>query len=143
MIPRPPRSTRTDTLFPYTTLFRSLAVRGAEEEIGGAILRESEAADRGAVGRAQFDPDAIVERHRIGTGARAFLCVIEQAGLAEPGRDRRGRAFDRHRHRHDGHVAAGPGAAGARKERERETADAGGGPFVADGIGKAAGWGKG
>src|SRR3546814_19782540 len=25
MIPRPPRSTRTDTLFPYTTLFRSLA----------------------------------------------------------------------------------------------------------------------
>src|SRR3546814_440205 len=25
MIPQPPRSTRTDTLFPYTTLFRSLA----------------------------------------------------------------------------------------------------------------------
>src|SRR3546814_3126685 len=25
MIPRPPRSTRTDTLFPYTTLFRSEA----------------------------------------------------------------------------------------------------------------------
>src|SRR3546814_3547206 len=27
MIRRPPRSTRTDTLFPYTTLFRSLAAR--------------------------------------------------------------------------------------------------------------------
>src|SRR3546814_9072994 len=27
MIRRPPRSTRTDTLFPYTTLFRSLALR--------------------------------------------------------------------------------------------------------------------
>src|SRR3546814_4977336 len=26
MIRRPPRSTRTDTLFPYTTLFRSLAI---------------------------------------------------------------------------------------------------------------------
>src|SRR3546814_16696605 len=26
MIRRPPRSTRTDTLFPYTTLFRSFAV---------------------------------------------------------------------------------------------------------------------
>src|SRR3546814_2634239 len=26
MIRRPPRSTRTDTLFPYTTLFRSLAM---------------------------------------------------------------------------------------------------------------------
>src|SRR3546814_19929719 len=27
MIRRPPRSTRTDTLFPYTTLFRSVALR--------------------------------------------------------------------------------------------------------------------
>src|SRR3546814_11653840 len=27
MIRRPPRSTRTDTLFPYTTLFRSIPVR--------------------------------------------------------------------------------------------------------------------
>src|SRR3546814_21087663 len=26
MVRRPPRSTRTDTLFPYTTLFRSLAL---------------------------------------------------------------------------------------------------------------------
>src|SRR3546814_19334883 len=31
MIRRPPRSTRTDTLFPYTTLFRSRA--GAEWEL--------------------------------------------------------------------------------------------------------------
>src|SRR3546814_19682033 len=29
MIRRPPRSTRTDTLFPYTTLFRSKLVAGA------------------------------------------------------------------------------------------------------------------
>src|SRR3546814_14372699 len=29
MIRRPPRSTRTDTLFPYTTLFRSLFVEQA------------------------------------------------------------------------------------------------------------------
>src|SRR3546814_5516422 len=28
MLPRPPRSTRTDTLFPYTTLFRSDDCRG-------------------------------------------------------------------------------------------------------------------
>src|SRR3546814_21178320 len=37
MIRRPPRSTRTDTLFPYTTLFRSLlharATGGAEADI--------------------------------------------------------------------------------------------------------------
>src|SRR3546814_11072536 len=30
MIRRPPRATRTDTLFPYTTLFRSHAVTSAE-----------------------------------------------------------------------------------------------------------------
>src|SRR3546814_19884336 len=28
MIRRPPRSTRTDTLFPYTTLFRSVMLQG-------------------------------------------------------------------------------------------------------------------
>src|SRR3546814_11127575 len=32
MIRRPPRSTRTDTLFPYTTLFRSPRLRGWIEE---------------------------------------------------------------------------------------------------------------
>src|SRR3546814_14989280 len=30
MIRRPPRSTRTDTLFPYTTLFRSVVARADE-----------------------------------------------------------------------------------------------------------------
>src|SRR3546814_16430957 len=45
MIPHPPRSTRTDTLFPYTTLFRSLQLgtfgrdigvdQGAEALVGG------------------------------------------------------------------------------------------------------------
>src|SRR3546814_12895100 len=30
MIRRPPRTTRTDTLFPYTTLCRSLALAGLE-----------------------------------------------------------------------------------------------------------------
>src|SRR3546814_17946089 len=33
MIPRPPRSTRTDTLFPYTTLFRSTIAHGDDLEI--------------------------------------------------------------------------------------------------------------
>src|SRR3546814_14367827 len=31
MIRRPPRSTRTDTLFPYTTLFRSVHIRPVPE----------------------------------------------------------------------------------------------------------------
>src|SRR3546814_12660997 len=37
MIRRPPRSTRTDTLFPYTSLFRSL--------LGGALLLKLLAVD--------------------------------------------------------------------------------------------------
>src|SRR3546814_20239876 len=47
MIRRPPRSTRTDTLFPYTTLFRSGAwlhdanaiIGGRDDEIGGKPQR--------------------------------------------------------------------------------------------------------
>src|SRR3546814_16506091 len=35
MIRRPPISTRTDTLFPYTTLFRSITLRGRVLPIGG------------------------------------------------------------------------------------------------------------
>src|SRR3546814_5060033 len=31
MIRRPPRSTRTDTLFPYTTLFRSIVIRQGDD----------------------------------------------------------------------------------------------------------------
>src|SRR3546814_15878797 len=39
MIPRPPRSTRTDTLFPYTTLFRSVsAVYAAGSFVVGLII---------------------------------------------------------------------------------------------------------
>src|SRR3546814_18069957 len=34
MIRRPPRSTRTDTLFPYTTLFRSVGLVIAEQRRG-------------------------------------------------------------------------------------------------------------
>src|SRR3546814_18138563 len=43
MIRRPPRSTRTDTLFPYATLFRShdaddgFGARGADDEAAGAV----------------------------------------------------------------------------------------------------------
>src|SRR3546814_6181478 len=34
MIRRPPRSTRTETLFPYTTLFRSRAAGNGEDPVG-------------------------------------------------------------------------------------------------------------
>src|SRR3546814_19531427 len=37
MIRRPPRSTRTDTLFPYTTLFRSVMVEDAKGALSGKV----------------------------------------------------------------------------------------------------------
>src|SRR3546814_10131438 len=39
MIRRPPRSTRTDTLFPYTTLFRSTSLLGNEMTEAALIER--------------------------------------------------------------------------------------------------------
>src|SRR3546814_3704335 len=51
MIRRPPRSTRTDTLFPYTTLFRSQR----------ALLRSR--GDGGAVGHAHRDRRSLAAGH--------------------------------------------------------------------------------
>src|SRR3546814_10045659 len=45
MIRRPPRSTRTDTLFPYTTLFRSLLERGVRR---GRRVGRAERSDVGS-----------------------------------------------------------------------------------------------
>src|SRR3546814_7550571 len=39
MIRQPPRSTRTDTLFPYTTLFRSKLISG--EHVGSLAMSEA------------------------------------------------------------------------------------------------------
>src|SRR3546814_15040343 len=51
MIRRPPRSTRTDTLFPYTTLFRSrhlalLRLRIVEDDVVALGVGRPEAVDR-------------------------------------------------------------------------------------------------
>src|SRR3546814_15652166 len=43
MIRRPPRSTRTDTLFPYTTLFRSVAAPAAGPAEEAPATEEAEA----------------------------------------------------------------------------------------------------
>src|SRR3546814_3558505 len=58
MIRRPPRSTRTDTLFPYTTLFRSqlsrVVIRRADRDDIGMVKAMAE---RHAAGRHAFDRD--------------------------------------------------------------------------------------
>src|SRR3546814_18984108 len=59
-IRRPPRSTRTDTLFPYTTLFRSYcaiveAIDGARNRVG-ALLRPHDPLVDNALARAVKSP---------------------------------------------------------------------------------------
>src|SRR3546814_14255128 len=79
MIRRPPRSTRTDTLFPYTTLFRSelgLQLLGRRERAVDAVLQD--------MGRAEHKDPARQDRHfltglRIATDALALLADREAA----------------------------------------------------------------
>src|SRR3546814_1499827 len=57
MIRRPPRSTRTDTLFPYTTLFRSQWAGGrliGDEVLIDAIATDTRALDASDGGAALF-----------------------------------------------------------------------------------------
>src|SRR3546814_15165854 len=100
MIRRPPRSTRTDTLFPYTTLFRSLAVAALVDvqrcELparidGGAVLqplqveRERQRLAAVFLGAADVAPRAA---HR----AQAAPAVDRQRmTIAHPGAQRRKR----------------------------------------------------
>src|SRR3546814_9950430 len=68
MIRRPPRSTRTDTLFPYTTLFRSIdLLHVAVPESGGEVA--------GVIATEGFRPAAIRARIALGQDARPCLQV--------------------------------------------------------------------
>src|SRR3546814_12188181 len=106
MIRRPPRSTRTDTLFPYTTLFRSLANSIAALagdaamtdfpfaivgfDLDGTLLDTS--ADLAAAVNHTLDgagcPRLAIDRVKahIGGGGRRMLAL----SLAEAGRDEAG-----------------------------------------------------
>src|SRR3546814_5021901 len=56
MIRRPPRSTRTDTLFPYTTLFRSPdGGRQGQQQRGDADGEDASARSLGAAGGRHHD----------------------------------------------------------------------------------------
>src|SRR3546814_6447869 len=61
MIRRPPRSTRTDTLFPYTTLFRSR--RGVPVRLPASLRQQGDEPDLRA---AHERNDGVLERIYIG-----------------------------------------------------------------------------
>src|SRR3546814_12205162 len=84
MIRRPPRSTRTDTLFPYTTLFRS-EVGGCDPDPGGC---SGECAFRFAdIGPATDEGGAVADGQRLpdcrDNGAFIELCRIISRRPAE------------------------------------------------------------
>src|SRR3546814_19932857 len=70
MIRRPPRSTRTDTLFPYTTLFRSLrpspafAGEGARALLA-VLVRRRRVRHRVAIGVDDADLTQVQRAHRL------------------------------------------------------------------------------
>src|SRR3546814_733755 len=75
MIRRPPRSTRTDTLFPYTTLFRSfgelLAARGAHADLDREVHWLTQAFDDRAT--LELRSRTIVERMALALQASVLL----------------------------------------------------------------------
>src|SRR3546814_1390085 len=88
MIRRPPRSTRTDTLFPYTTLFRS-ALRWAVSEaaLRGAVVEAVNAFHVPYVGAASVMP-LMLDPEEFRASASALLDKVVDAAdasaLAEP-----------------------------------------------------------
>src|SRR3546814_16124789 len=76
MIRRPPRSTRTDTLFPYTTLFRSRvqnAAGGQPARILGARIDDADAVrDDAARGRSEEHTSELQSLMRI---SYAVFCL--------------------------------------------------------------------
>src|SRR3546814_20331762 len=79
MIRRPPRSTRTDTLFPYTTLFRShAAVVEAHHRIDETLAEF--AAEQGLAA------DAHLVHHDIGDMAARLAHLLVRLADRHPGR---------------------------------------------------------
>src|SRR3546814_11145792 len=76
MLRRPPRSTRTDTLFPYTTLFRS---EGDGEALGEALARSLRRAHIGPHGDVHADIAGSARQHRADQEADAFLHAEEDS----------------------------------------------------------------
>src|SRR3546814_11526624 len=75
MIRRPPRSTRTDTLFPYTTLFRSRDAAAAVQALwrveaarpAAGLARRNAGSDREGAGRVRVAADTnVVVRYLTG-----------------------------------------------------------------------------
>src|SRR3546814_6210584 len=81
MTRRPPRSTRTYTLFPYTTLFRS---HGGERRGDGACQRRPGPGPRHRPGGQLLDPAGRREMAAVGRHAAGKTGVPDPSGHAQP-----------------------------------------------------------
>src|SRR3546814_16089098 len=70
MIRRPPRSTRTDTLVPYTTLFRSRRARDVARLLPGRRIRTLPVGARVDPADAARLPEAAEQASRLGSNAQ-------------------------------------------------------------------------
>src|SRR3546814_16577084 len=86
MIRRPPRSTRTDTLFPYTTLFRSVPVHQALVAVDQALAVERHEDLQNCLREALVHGEALALPVAGGAEA-AELLQDGAAGLLAPGPD--------------------------------------------------------
>src|SRR3546814_7191089 len=85
MIRRPPRSTRTDTLFPYTTLFRSLAAQVHESfKVYARDLKFVSACIFGGVGMNRSD-EHTSELQSLMRTSYAVFCLKTQNRTNKPG----------------------------------------------------------
>src|SRR3546814_4239908 len=91
MIRRPPRSTRTDTLFPYTTLFRSELRAAGDDTIGDPGAENSEP-EQGQ--RTERDRHDLFD---IGFGADAGIGELGEQRRADAGDDREHQNLDARR----------------------------------------------
>src|SRR3546814_7255791 len=91
MIRRPPRSTRTDTLFPYTTLFRSRhqVARLFEAPADRMLARAARAAEVAEAFIAQIG--ALIDAERPIDDERRGRHAIVERGRIDEGLDRRAR----------------------------------------------------
>src|SRR3546814_4467551 len=93
---RPPRSTRTDTLFPYTTLFRSTLTTTQRVVLAGEIRCKGVYDDKSG-----WAPGALEEIEK------AVRATVKRIGYEQKGFHWESFAFENYLHGQSAHIAQG------------------------------------
>src|SRR3546814_96693 len=82
MIRRPPRSTRTDTLFPYTTLFRSFDENGTVTHLSDAVRSQLGYIPSEWIGKPAF---GLVHPDDLALTVENFIATVDRTASSAPG----------------------------------------------------------